>query len=186
MVLVWLYLARTTLEEEPDLLIRRTAQSRTGKLDVGIKRLCGSKQRASLFQTLLLLAALLPILLLVLGHLLRPHLPHQVKEDLQTTKHSLQIRQSKYGIWGSHARSCILKISGYLMHETLSTFALVLADVSTYWTDHSSALVLASSADTCLLSSKSDLFPTTNRGILSSSAFTLRICSLCGPVTQTQ
>lgn len=71
------------------LIIRRTAQSRTGKLDVEIKRLCGSKQRASLFQTLLLLAALLPVLLLVLGHLLRPHLPHQIKEDLRAIKLSV-------------------------------------------------------------------------------------------------
>ncbi len=73
------------------IIIIRTAQSSPGKLDVSIKRLCGSKQHASLFQTLLLLAAL-PVLLLVLGHLLRPHLPHQVKEDLRTTKHSIRHR----------------------------------------------------------------------------------------------
>lgn len=66
-------------------------------------------------------------------------------------------------------------------YRTLSTLARVLADVSTYWTDHSSAFARASSADTCRLSSKSDLFPTTNRGTLSSSAFTLRICSLWTP-----
>lgn len=62
--------------------------------------------------------------------------------------------------------------------RTLSTLALVLADVSTYWTPHSSAFPRASSTETCLRSSKSDLFPTTSSGILSSSAFTRRICSL--------
>lgn len=62
--------------------------------------------------------------------------------------------------------------------RTLSTLALVLADVSTYWTAHSSAFPRASSTDTCRRSSRSDLFPTSRRGILSSSAFTRRICSL--------
>lgn len=143
---------------------------------------CGSKQRASLFQTLLLLAALLPVLLLVLRHLLRPHLPHQIKEDLRRTKHAQPIRQSKHGICKIMPSERIRVFNA----QTLSTLALVLADVSTYCTDHSSALFRASSADTCLLSSKSDLFPTNNRGILSSSAFTLRICSLCGPAAQTQ
>lgn len=61
---------------------------------------------------------------------------------------------------------------------TLSTLALVLAEVSTYWTPHSSAFTRASSTDTCLRSSKSDLFPTNRRGILSSSALTRKICSL--------
>lgn len=63
-------------------------------------------------------------------------------------------------------------------HATLSTLARVLADVSTYCTPHSSALPRASSTGTCLRSSRSDLLPTTNRGILSSSALTRRICSL--------
>ena len=61
---------------------------------------------------------------------------------------------------------------------TLSTLARVLAEVSTYCTPHSSALALASSTSTCLRSSRSDLFPTTSSGILSSSALTRRICSL--------
>lgn len=61
--------------------------------------------------------------------------------------------------------------------RTLSTFALVLADVSTYWTPHSLAFAAASSAETCRRSSRSDLFPTRSRGIASSS-FTRRICSL--------
>lgn len=61
---------------------------------------------------------------------------------------------------------------------TLSTLARVLADVSTYCTAHSAALLLASSDGTCLRSSKSDLFPTMSNGILSSSALTRRICSL--------
>ena len=61
---------------------------------------------------------------------------------------------------------------------TLSTLARVLAEVSTYCTPHSSALALASPTSTCLRSSRSDLFPTTSSGILSSSALTRRICSL--------
>ena len=61
--------------------------------------------------------------------------------------------------------------------RTLSTLALVLADVSTYWTPHSPALAVASSAETCRRSSRSDLLPTSSRGMASSS-FTLRICSL--------
>lgn len=65
-----------------------------------------------------------------------------------------------------------------LSSDTLSTLALVLADVSTYWTPHSSAFARASSTDTCRRSSRSDLFPTSRRGILSSSAFTRKICSL--------
>lgn len=63
-------------------------------------------------------------------------------------------------------------------HATLSTLARVLAEVSTYCTPHSSALPRASSTGTCLRSSRSDLLPTTNRGILSSSDLTRRICSL--------
>ena len=49
--------------------------------------------------------------------------------------------------------------------NTLSTLARVLADVSTYCTPHSSALVLASSMGTCLRSSRSDLFPMTSNGL---------------------
>lgn len=73
-----------------------------------------------------------------------------------------------------------LNVTAVLVSErcTLSTLALVLADVSTYCTAHSSAFPRASSTDTCRRSSRSDLFPTTSRGILSSSAFTRKICSL--------
>lgn len=76
--------------------------------------------------------------------------------------------------------SCVLSESQEddVCRCTLSTLALVLADVSTYWTPHSSAFPRASSTDTCRRSSRSDLFPTSRRGILSSSAFTRRICSL--------
>ncbi len=60
---------------------------------------------------------------------------------------------------------------------TLSTFALVLAEVSTYGTDHCCALACASSIVTCRLSSRSALFPTSKNGMFS-SFFTRRICSL--------
>lgn len=60
---------------------------------------------------------------------------------------------------------------------TLSTLALVLADVSTYGTLHCLARSCASSTLTYRLSSRSALFPTNRNGIVS-SFFTRNICSL--------
>lgn len=77
-----------------------------------------------------------------------------------------------------HLGLLFLKSVPETAERTLSTLARVLAEVSTYCTPHSSALLRASSTGTCLRSSKSDLFPTTSNGILSSSALTRRICSL--------
>ena len=67
--------------------------------------------------------------------------------------------------------------SSYRIVLTLSTFSLVFADVSTYGTFHCCARVCASVAGTCLLFSRSILFPTNKKGIFS-SFFTRKICSL--------
>lgn len=60
---------------------------------------------------------------------------------------------------------------------TLSTFSLVLADVSTYGTPHCCARFWQSANETFRLSFKSHLLPTNRNGMLS-SFFTRRICSL--------
>lgn len=63
------------------------------------------------------------------------------------------------------------------VQRTLSTFSLVLADVSTYGTPHCWARPWHSANGTFRLSFRSHLLPTNRNGMLS-SFFTRKICSL--------